>query len=73
MENSPKSGKNWLTRVTPLRTAVGLVGMGLLAVALLPESGFAVQLARIGASIALIIGFLYGLTFWGKARVTIAG
>ena len=51
--------------------AVGLIVTGLLVVAVLPESSFAVQLAAIGGWVALVSGFLYGLTFWAKARVTI--
>jgi len=68
VENSPKSGRNWLTRFTTWRMAVVT---GLQAAAILPESGFAVKFATIGAWIALISGFLYGLPFWGKARIGI--
>jgi hypothetical protein len=44
-----------------------------LVVAILPESNFSIELAAIGAWVALTSGLLCGLTFWAKARVGIGG
>jgi hypothetical protein len=70
LKNS-KFGTSWLTRLTPLRIAVGLIVTGFLVVAILPESNLAVHLAAIGGCVTLVSGCLYGVTFWAKARVTI--